>query len=209
MPDFLHHFESALAALKNERRYRVFADLERQAGRFPNASWRGTGRNARRGGLVLERLSRHGPAPDGDRAMHAALDACGAGAGGTRNISGTNHYHRRCWKPRLADLHGKEAALVFTSGYISNLAGIATLARLLPDCLILSDAFNHASMIEGVRHAGSEKRDLAPQRRRASGRLLIRADTRDRPKLIVFESVYSMDGDVAPIAKDLRLGRAL
>ena len=121
----------------------------------------------------------------------------GAGAGGTRNISGTNHPLVEL-EAELADLHGKEAALVFTSGFVSNEAGISTIARLIPDCLILSDALNHTSMIEGVRQSGCDKRDLPPQRPRPSRGAAAQA-AGERPKLIVFESVYSMDGDVAPI----------
>ena len=131
-------------------------------------------------------------------AMVETATRMGTGAGGTRNIAGTNHPLVELER-ELADLHGKEAALVFTSGYVSNQTGIATIAKLLPNCLILSDALNHNSMIEGVRQSGCEKTDLAPQRRRASRRIACRAAGRERPKLIVFESLYSMDGDVAPV----------
>jgi len=199
MPNYLHHFESALDALKDERRYRVFADLERQAGRFPHALWQSpTGPRD----VVIWCSNDYlgmGQHPKVVDAMCDAARAMGAGAGGTRNISGTNRAVVAL-EAELADLHGKESALVFTSGYISNLAGIATIAKLLPNCLILSDALNHNSMIEGVRAAGCAKmiwrhNDVAHLEEQ-----LIRAGT-DRPKLIVFESLYSMDGDVAPIAE--------
>jgi 5-aminolevulinate synthase len=195
--DYVAHFERTLAALREERRYRVFANLERQAGRFPYARWRGP---AGERDVVVWCSNDYlgmGQHPKVVDAMCNATRAMGAGAGGTRNISGTNRAVIAL-EDELADLHAKEAALVFTSGYVSNLAGIATIAKLLPDCLILSDALNHNSMIEGVRAAGCAKaiwrhNDLAHLEE-----LLIRAG-RDRPKLIVFESIYSMDGDVAPI----------
>jgi 5-aminolevulinate synthase len=197
MVDYVAHFERTLAALREERRYRVFADLERQAGRFPYARWRGPA--GERDGVVwcsndYLGMGQHPKVLD---AMCNTTRAMGAGAGGTRNISGTNRAVIAL-EDELADLHAKEAAPAFTSGYVSNLAGIATIAKLLPNCLILSDALNHNSMIEGVRAAGCTKaiwrhNDLAHLEE-----LLIRAG-RDRPKLIVFESIYSMDGDVAPI----------
>jgi 5-aminolevulinate synthase len=199
MPDYLHHFEAALDALKDERRYRVFADLERQTGRFPHALWQSpTGKRD----VVIWCSNDYlgmGQHPKVIGAMCDAARSTGAGAGGTRNISGTNRAIVAL-EAELADLHNKEAALVFTSGYISNLAGIATIAKLLPDCLILSDALNHNSMIEGVRAAGTAKAIWRHNDVAHLEELLIRAG-KDQPKLIVFESVYSMDGDVAPIAK--------
>jgi 5-aminolevulinate synthase len=160
-----HFFSAALARLHAERRYRVFADLERIAGRFPQAIWH---------------------SPD-------------AGAGGTRNISGTSHPLVEL-ELELADLHGKEAALLFTSGYVSNETGIATIAKLLPDCVILSDAWNHNSMIEGVRRAGVEKKIW---RHNDVDHLeeLLALEPANRPKLIVFEALYSMDGDTAPVSR--------
>ncbi|HEX2137877.1 MAG TPA: 5-aminolevulinate synthase [Microvirga sp.] len=195
--DYQGFFTSALDALKAERRYRVFADIERQAGRFPAAIWHGPhGRREITVWCSNDYLGM-GQHPEVLRSLTETAVRLGTGAGGTRNISGTSHPVVEL-EAELADLHGKEAALVFTSGYVSNQTGIATIARLIPDCLVLSDELNHNSMIEGVRQSGREKaifrhNDLAhlEELLRAAG---------SRPKLIVFESVYSMDGDVAPIA---------
>ncbi len=197
MFDYTGCFESAIAALKRERRYRVFADLERKAGQFPYAVWNGPSGSRAVVVWCSNDYLGMGQHPKVIEAMCAGARATGAGAGGTRNISGTNRALVEL-EAELADLHGKEAALVFTSGYVSNHTGIATIARLLPDCLILSDALNHNSMIEGVRAAGCAKQIWRHNDLQHLEELLSRT-TAGRPKLIAFESVYSMDGDVAPL----------
>jgi 5-aminolevulinate synthase len=190
-------FTEALARLRIERRYRVFADLERLAGRFPNAVWHSP-RGPR--DVVIwcsnDYLSM-GQHPKVIGAMVETATRMGTGGGGTRNISGTNHPLVELER-ELADLHAKDAALVFTSGYVSNETGISTIARLIPNCLILSDAMNHNSMIEGIRQSGAERKIW---RHNDIDHLenLLQAGGPDRPKLIVFESLYSMGGDVAPI----------
>jgi 5-aminolevulinate synthase len=197
MFDYNGSFQSAISALKLERRYRVFADLERKAGQFPHALWNSP--NGTRNVVVWcsNDYLGMGQHPKVIEAMCATARTMGAGAGGTRNISGTNRALVQL-EAELADLHGKEAALVFTSGYVSNHTGIATIARLLPDCLILSDALNHNSMIEGVRAAGCARQIWRHNDLEHLEELLSRAAP-GRPKLIVFESVYSMDGDIAPL----------
>lgn len=197
--DYNAVFADAVGKVNREGRYRVFADLERQAGNFPHAI------NRRDGGehpVVIWCSNDYlgmGQHPPSIAAAQEAAGRYGAGSGGTRNISGTTHLHVLL-EQELADLHGKEAALLFTSGYVSNDAGISTIASLLPDCVTLSDALNHASMIAGVRNSRCEKRIFAHNDMADLERQL--ADLpRERAKLIVFESVYSMDGDVAPIAE--------
>jgi 5-aminolevulinate synthase len=199
--NYQERFEAAIARLKAEERYRIFANLERDAKRFPIALWRPPGEEDRPREVTVWCSNDYlgmGVHPDVIAASVRAAEAHGAGAGGTRNISGT-HHPIVSLEAELADLHGKPAALAFTSGWISNLAAISTIASLLPDCLILSDALNHNSMIEGVRRAGCEKKvwrhnDVAHLEE------LLAAEPLDRAKLVVFESLYSMDGDIAPIA---------
>ncbi|WP_061934494.1 5-aminolevulinate synthase [Aureimonas sp. AU22] len=196
--DYQTHFASAIEALHAERRYRVFADLERIVGRFPAAIWRHEGQAREITVWCSNDYLGMGQHPAVVDAMTQAVACMGSGAGGTRNISGTSHPLVEL-EAELADLHGKEAALVFTSGFVSNDASISTIAKLLPDCLILSDELNHASMIEGVRRSGCRKQVFRHNDLVHLEELLKAADPA-RPKLIVFESVYSMDGDVAPIA---------
>jgi len=191
------YFTGALERLHAERRYRVFADLERIAGRFPHALWHSP--NGARNVVIWcsNDYLGMGQHPKVVGAMVETATRMGTGAGGTRNIAGNNHPLVELER-ELADLHGKQAALVFTSGYVSNETGIATIARLMPNCLILSDARNHNSMIEGVRQAHCEKQIFRHNDMTHLEELLAAADP-SRPKLIVFESLYSMDGDVAPV----------
>ncbi len=197
--DYRGIFEDAVDALRQEKRYRVFADLERIAGRFPRAVFRDSADNAREITIWCSNdYLGMGQNEHVVAAMQEAAGRLGVGAGGTRNISGTNRPLVELERS-LADLHRKEAALVFTSGFVSNEASISTLARLMPECIIFSDQLNHASMIAGVRLSGMQKQIF---RHNDVGHLrdLLAAAGRHRPKLIVFESVYSMEGDIAPIA---------
>jgi 5-aminolevulinate synthase len=204
--DYKAAFREAVEQVRGEGRYRVFADLKRHRGAFPYATWTtpagethdvivwcsndylGQGQNP----VILE-------------AMHRAIDEAGSGSGGTRNISGTTHYHVEL-EAELADLHGKEAALLFTSGYVSNEATLATLQKILPGLIVFSDELNHASMIAGIRHGGGPRRifrhnDLAHLEE------LLAAAPIDAPKLVAFESVYSMDGDIADVGATAALAR--
>jgi 5-aminolevulinate synthase len=201
--DFDAFFNEKLDGLKKEGRYRVFMDLERHVGQFPLATRHVNGEQKSVTVWCSNDYLNMGQHPKVLSAMHEALDRCGAGAGGTRNISGTNHYHVLL-EEELADLHGKEAALLFNSGYMSNWTTLSTLATGLPNVLVLSDAGNHASMIEGIRHSRAEKIifkhnemvDLEVHLKRHAG---------NRPIIIAFESVYSMDGDFGKIEEIVNL----
>jgi 5-aminolevulinate synthase len=197
--DYERFFGERIGSLKREGRYRIFADLERQAGRFPRASWHHADGVRDVTVWCSNDYLGMGQHPSVLAAMHDAVERCGAGAGGTRNISGTNHYHVLLER-ELADWHECEAALLFGSGWIANMTALSTICRLLPECVVFSDAKNHNSMIEGIVHSRAEKRifkhndldDLVRQ---------LAEFPRERAKLIAFESVYSMDGDIAPIAE--------
>src|SRR5471032_1593577 len=195
---YLNRFRDALAGLRREGRYRVFADIVRRRGTYPNADFY---TEADKRPITVWCSNDYlcmGQHPVVLAAMHEAIDTTGAGAGGTRNISGTTHYHVELER-ELADLHGKEGALLFTSGYVSNDATLSTLAKILPGLIIFSDEFNHASMIEGIRHGGTVKyvyrhNDMAHLEE------LLAAANPSAPKLIAFEGVYSMEGEFSPTA---------
>ena len=195
--DFNAFFQSQLDTLKSEGNYRVFAELERKSGQFPQAKCHNENAPDQVTVWCSNDYLGMGQHPVVTGAMKDAIDACGAGAGGTRNISGTNHAHKQL-EAELADLHGKESALLFTSGYVSNWAALSTLGARIPDCIILSDELNHASMIEGMRHSRAkivvwkhnDPEDLDRQ---------LAALPANAPKIVAFESVYSMDGDICPM----------
>ncbi len=199
--DYQHFFRNQLDTLRREGNYRVFADLQRQRGQFPRA----THIDGRNNNDVTVWCSNDylgmGQHPDVVAAMHEALDQCGAGAGGTRNIAGTNHYHVML-EEELASLHHKDSALLFNSGYMANWAALSTLGSMMPGCIILSDTLNHASMIEGIRHSRTEKQIWAHNSPADLDRKLAQLDPA-APKLVAFESVYSMDGDIAPLGEIL------
>ena len=194
--DFQSHFRSSLEALKDEGNYRIFAELERRCGAFPKVDFHNNGGKSEVTVWCSNDYLGMGQHPDVVAAMCDTVQACGTGAGGTRNISGTNHCHVEL-EAELADLHRKEAALLFTSGYVSNWASLSTLGSKIPNAVILSDSENHASMIEGIRHSRADKviwkhNDVEDLDRKLSA-------VGDRPKIVAFESVYSMDGDIAPL----------
>ncbi len=202
--DYLAYFENQIDGLKEEGRYRIFADLARKSGSFPRAN------RYRPDGSIHEVIIwcsndylGMGQNPSVLSAMKKALNEVGAGAGGTRNISGTNHYHVLL-ENELADLHQKDSGLIFTSGYNANEAALSTLCRLIPNCIVFSDSLNHASMIEGIIHSKQEKR-IFRHNDVVHLRELLQSEDINVPKIIVFESVYSMDGDIAPIKEILDL----
>ena len=199
--DYQSFFQTELTTLKDDGRYRIFAELERRAGAFPRARHHVEGNINDVTVWCSNDYLGMGQHPSVLAAMHETLDSCGAGAGGTRNISGTTHQHVQL-EAELADLHGKESALLFTSGYVSNWAALGTLASRMPNCVVLSDALNHASMIEGIRHSRAQCLRFKHNDPEDLDRLLATIEP-GRPKLVAFESVYSMDGDIAPIAEIL------
>ncbi|MFO0993338.1 MAG: 5-aminolevulinate synthase [Hyphomicrobiales bacterium] len=203
--DYAKSFDSALAKLKGEGRYREFADLRRIRGRFPKALWLSPKGEREVTVWCSNDYLAMGQHPDVLAAMHAAIDEAGAGSGGTRNISGTTRYHVALER-ELADLHGKQGALLFNSGYMANEATLSTLAKLLPDCVIISDELNHASMIEGIKHGRCKKIIWKHNDLDDLARILSSLGS-EAPKIVAFESVYSMDGDIAPIADICALAR--
>lgn len=202
-PDYDAIFAAALDQIRSEGRYRVFTELERMAGKFPRARSTHTGRE-----VIVWCANDYlgmGQHPTVREAMKAAIDGMGAGAGGTRNISG-NHHKITALEATVAELHNKEAGLVFTSGYVANEAGLSTLGAMLDDCVIFSDADNHASMIHGIRQSNAEKKIFRHNDVDHLAKLLAATDYR-RPKIIAFESVYSMDGDIGKIKEICALAR--
>lgn len=204
--DYKAAFRSAVEQVRTEGRYRVFADLKRYRGEFPRACW--TRPDGGQSDVVVWCSNDYvgqGQNPIVTQAMHKAIDEAGSGSGGTRNISGTTHYHVEL-EQELARLHGKDAALLFTSGYVANEAALSTLAKVLPGLIIYSDTLNHASMIAGIRNGGCERHLFRHNDLQHLESLLVDAPA-DRPKLIAFESVYSMDGDIADLAGTIQLAK--
>ena len=204
--DYKAAFRDAIEQVKAEGRYRVFADLKRHRGNFPRATY--TGADGKESEITVWCSNDYlgqGQNPVVLDAMHQAIDSTGSGSGGTRNISGTTHYHVEL-EAELADLHGKEAALLFTSGYVANEAALATLAKILPGLITYSDELNHASMIAGIRNGGGERHVFRHNDLEHLESLLMQADPA-RPKLIAFESVYSMDGDISDIRATCELAK--
>ena len=196
--DYEGFFKQRIKSLRSDGNYRVFADIEREAGRFPNAIRHSDETACDVTVWCSNDYLCMGQHPKVIAAMTGALERCGAGAGGTRNISGTNHYHVLLERA-LADLHSTEAALLFTSGYVANMTVLSTLAASLPGCVIFSDSHNHNSMIEGIRHSRVSKQIFNHNDPEDLGRKLANVDP-SIPKIVAFESIYSMDGDIAPIA---------
>ena len=203
--DYKAAFRASVEQVKAEGRYRVFADLKRRRGAFPRATWTGPAGEQDVVVWCSNDYLGQGQNPVVLQAMHEAIDQVGTGSGGTRNISGTTHHHVQL-EAELADLHGKEAALLFTSGYVANEATLATLAKILPGLIIFSDAQNHASMIAGIRHGGAQ-RHIFRHNDLAHLEELLAAAPKDAPKLVAFESVYSMDGDIADLVGTAELAR--
>ena len=199
-------FSNALDSLKSEGRYRVFNDIKRTLGKFPNAIHYSNSEEREVSVWCSNDYLGMGQNKKVLNAMHEAIDSSGAGSGGTRNISGTSHYHVLLEK-ELADLHNKESALLFTSGYISNEASLSTIASILPDCVVLSDELNHASMIQGIKNSKAERFIFKHNNPKHLEEILQNIHP-DRPKLVAFESVYSMDGDIAPIKELCEVAKA-
>lgn len=203
--DYQKTLDKAISDIKSEGRYRVFTDIERHRGNFPNASFHHDEKTDEIVVWCSNDYLAMGQHPDVVGAMHAAVDEVGAGSGGTRNIAGTTHYHVELEK-ELADLHGKEGALLFTSGYIANDATLSTLNKIFKGLVILSDELNHASMIEGIKRGGGDK-IIWRHNDTADLEAKLKSLPLDMPKLVAFESVYSMDGDIAPIGEICALAK--